>query len=103
MSEVLDNLGNGPVCQLPQARFPDVGRVLTELGTQARPPWVVDVLLPNPPAPDGAIWIRSQNRVGCRSQENMIWKPFSSWRPSSAARAGADAARAVRVIRRGHS
>ncbi len=33
----------------------------------------VDVLLVNPPAPDGAIWIRSQHRVGRRSRENMIW------------------------------
>jgi len=34
---------------------------------------MVDVLLVNPPAPDGGIWIRSQHRVGRRSRENMIW------------------------------
>lgn len=33
----------------------------------------VDLLLVNPPAPDGAIWIRSQHRVGRRSREGMIW------------------------------
>ncbi|HSJ56234.1 MAG TPA: radical SAM protein, partial [Anaerolineae bacterium] len=31
----------------------------------------------NPPAPDGAIWIRSQHRVGRRSRENMIWPQVS--------------------------
>jgi anaerobic magnesium-protoporphyrin IX monomethyl ester cyclase len=35
--------------------------------------WAVDVLLVNPPAPDGGISIRSQHRVGRRSRENMIW------------------------------
>ncbi|MER3469009.1 MAG: radical SAM protein, partial [Thermoflexus sp.] len=37
----------------------------------------VDVLLANPPSPDGAIWIRSQHRVGRRSRENMIWPQVS--------------------------
>ncbi len=30
-------------------------------------------MLVNPPTEDGAIWIRSQHRVGRRSRENMIW------------------------------
>jgi len=37
----------------------------------------VDVLLVNPPTPDGGIWIRSQHRVGRRSRENMIWPQVS--------------------------
>jgi radical SAM superfamily enzyme YgiQ (UPF0313 family) len=37
----------------------------------------VDVMLVNPPTPDGAIWIRSQHRVGRRSRENMIWPQVS--------------------------
>jgi radical SAM superfamily enzyme YgiQ (UPF0313 family) len=37
----------------------------------------VDVLLVNPPTPDGAIWIRSQHRVGRRSRENMVWPQVS--------------------------
>jgi anaerobic magnesium-protoporphyrin IX monomethyl ester cyclase len=37
----------------------------------------VDVLLVNPPSPDGGIWIRSQHRVGRRSRENMIWPQVS--------------------------
>ena len=38
-----------------------------------RPEDAVDILLVNPPAPDGGIWIRSQHRVGRRSREGMIW------------------------------
>jgi radical SAM superfamily enzyme YgiQ (UPF0313 family) len=37
----------------------------------------VDVMLVNPPTPDGAVWIRSQHRVGRRSRENMIWPQVS--------------------------
>ena len=37
----------------------------------------IDVLLVNPPAPDGGIWIRSQHRVGRRSREGMIWAQVS--------------------------
>lgn len=77
MSEVSENLGSRPVRPLPQADFPDVGQVLADLPTMARPEGAVDVLLVNPPAPDGAIWIRSQHRVGRRSRENMIWPQVS--------------------------
>ncbi|MEW5961747.1 MAG: radical SAM protein, partial [Chloroflexota bacterium] len=42
-----------------------------------RGPETVDVLLVNPPAPDGGIWIRSQHRVGRRSRENMLWPQVS--------------------------
>jgi anaerobic magnesium-protoporphyrin IX monomethyl ester cyclase len=72
-----ENLGHRSVRPLPQARFPDVSRVLSDLPTAARPAGAVDVLLVNPPAPDGAIWIRSQHRVGRRSRENMIWPQVS--------------------------
>jgi radical SAM superfamily enzyme YgiQ (UPF0313 family) len=58
-------------------QFPDVRRALAELPTEARPEGAVDVLLVNPPAPDGGIWIRSQHRVGRRSRENMIWPQVS--------------------------
>ncbi len=37
----------------------------------------MDILLVNPPAPDGGIWIRSQHRVGRRSREGMIWPQVS--------------------------
>ena len=69
----MDNLGAHRLRPLPEARFPDVGATLAALPTEARPAGAVDVLLVNPPSPDGAIWIRSQHRVGRRSRENMIW------------------------------
>jgi anaerobic magnesium-protoporphyrin IX monomethyl ester cyclase len=72
-AETAENLGGRAPRPLPEAHFPDVGQVLTGLPTAARPEGAVDVLLVNPPAPDRAIWIRSQHRVGRRSRENMIW------------------------------
>jgi radical SAM superfamily enzyme YgiQ (UPF0313 family) len=77
MSDLSENLGSRPVRPVPATRFPDVGRVLSELPTAARPAGAVDVLLVNPPAPDRGIWIRSQHRVGRRSRENMIWPQVS--------------------------
>ncbi|MGC9333208.1 MAG: B12-binding domain-containing radical SAM protein [Anaerolineae bacterium] len=77
MSEISENLGTRPIRPLPSAVFPDVGKVLSTLPTSARPEGAVDVLLVNPPAPDGAIWIRSQHRVGRRSRENMVWPQVS--------------------------
>ena len=77
MSMTSENLGSRPLRALPQADFADVAQVLSDLPTAARPSTAVDVLLVNPPAPDGAIWIRSQHRVGRRSRENMIWPQVS--------------------------
>ena len=67
------NLGTRRIPPLPPARFPDAGAAVRKLAAPARPAGAVDVLLVNPPAPDGGIWIRSQHRVGRRSRENMIW------------------------------
>ncbi|MDD3827529.1 MAG: B12-binding domain-containing radical SAM protein [Anaerolineae bacterium] len=77
MSDHPENLGTRGVRPLPVATFPDVGRALAQLPTAVRPEGAVDVLLVNPPAPDGGIWIRSQHRVGRRSRENMIWPQVS--------------------------
>jgi len=71
-----DNLGSRPLRPLPQPRFADADLAVVARGIR-RPPHTVDVLLVNPPAPDGAIWIRSQHRVGRRSRENMIWPQVS--------------------------
>ncbi len=67
------NLGTHRLPPLPPARFPDAGVVVQTLTSSSRPEGTVDILLVNPPAPDGGIWIRSQHRVGRRSRENMIW------------------------------
>ena len=76
-SELSANLGTRRVPPLRPARFPDAGAVVQTLTSASRPSGAVDVLLANPPAPDGGIWIRSQHRVGRRSRENMIWPQVS--------------------------
>src|SRR5881397_2270286 len=59
-------------------KFPDAGAAVREhISARARPSTAVDVLLVNPPSPDGAIWIRTQHRVGRRSREEMIWPQCS--------------------------
>ncbi len=66
------NLGTRGLRALPAAKFPDADLAVQARGI-AKPAHNVDVLLVNPPTPDGAIWIRSQHRVGRRSRENMVW------------------------------
>ena len=64
--------------KVPAPKFPDADEiVLATLRSTKRPTKAVDILLVNPPAPDGAIWIRSQHRVGRRSRENMVWPQVS--------------------------
>jgi len=60
------------------ANFPSADDIVRQeqIG-KPRPPEAVDILLVNPPSPDGGIWIRSQHRVGRRSRENMIWPQVS--------------------------
>jgi radical SAM superfamily enzyme YgiQ (UPF0313 family) len=69
---VRENLGSRPLRIVQQAKFPDADLAVRAHGI-VRPTHQVDVLLVNPPAPDGDIWIRSQHRVGRRSHENMVW------------------------------
>jgi radical SAM superfamily enzyme YgiQ (UPF0313 family) len=71
------NLGTRRIPPLPPARFPDASSLVSTLTSASRPASAVDVLLVNPPSPDGGIWIRSQHRVGRRSRENMIWPQVS--------------------------
>jgi len=75
--EIWANLGSRRVPPLPVARFPDAGAAVHTLTSSTRPAGSAEVLLVNPPAPDGGIWIRSQHRVGRRSRENMIWPQVS--------------------------
>lgn len=75
--ELRANLGTRRLRPLRPARFPDAGAVVQTLTSSTRPSGGVDVLLANPPAPDGGVWIRSQHRVGRRSRENMIWPQVS--------------------------
>ena len=70
-----NNLGMRPIKPVREAHFPD----MTELWRRVAPEQEsrVDVMLVNPPAPDGGIWIRSQHRVGRRSREGMVWPQVS--------------------------
>src|SRR5437764_12869633 len=73
--DVSHKLGTRPVRPVRPARYPDAGPAIR--ATRRNVHHKVDVLLVNPPSPDGAIWIRSQHRVGRRSRENMIWPQVS--------------------------
>jgi len=70
--------GMHPIPKLRMANFPNADMIVQKgLIEKSRSPEAVDIMLVNPPAPDGAIWIRSQHRVGRRSRENMIWPQVS--------------------------
>jgi anaerobic magnesium-protoporphyrin IX monomethyl ester cyclase len=70
------NLGTRAVKGVKSLGFPNASAAMQHL-THARPATAVDVLLVNPPAPDGGIWIRTQHRVGRRSREEMVWPQCS--------------------------
>ena len=75
--EIADNLGSRRIPPLRPSNFMEAGASVQTLTSSTRPVGTVDILLVNPPTPDGAIWIRSQHRVGRRSRENMIWPQVS--------------------------
>ena len=70
------NLGTRTPKKITMANYPDAGAAVRHL-MHVRPPGAVDVLLVNPPSPDGGVWIRTQHRVGRRSREEMIWPQVS--------------------------
>ncbi len=72
---VAANRGTSVRQRLPEAVYPLADGALD--AQPVRPADAVDILFVNPPAPDGAIWIRSQHRVGRRSREGMIWPQVS--------------------------
>ena len=75
--DIANNLGTRRIPPLRSSNFPDAGAIVQTLTSSSRPQGTVDILLVNPPTPDGGIWIRSQHRVGRRSRENMIWPQVS--------------------------
>ncbi len=74
--DIRHNLGTRAIKKLRPSQFPDAGAAVRHQ-THTRPPGAVDVMLVNPPAPDGKIWIRTQHRVGRRSREEMVWPQCS--------------------------
>ena len=72
------NLGARRLPKLPKANYPSADDVVLEgVLSLPRPEGAVDVLLVNPPTPDGGLWIRTQHRVGRRTRENMVWPQVS--------------------------
>src|SRR5262245_37785709 len=72
------NLGARRIPNLRMADYPVADQIVREgLLATPRSAEAVDIMLVNPPSPDGGIWIRSQHRVGRRSRENMVWPQVS--------------------------
>lgn len=73
-----ENLGTRRVPKLRMANFPDADDIVHQgLLEEGRPETAVDIVLVNPPTPDGGLWIRTQHRVGRRTRENMVWPQVS--------------------------
>ena len=75
---IKENLGSRRVPKLRMAKFPNADDIVREgLLREERKPHNVDIVLVNPPTPDGGLWIRTQHRVGRRTRENMVWPQVS--------------------------
>jgi hypothetical protein len=62
-----ENLGTRRIPALRMANFPNADEIVRQgLMATPRSGEAVDILLVNPPSPDGGIWIRTQHRVGWR-------------------------------------
>ncbi len=73
-----ENLGTRRVPKLRMANFPNADEIVHQgLLEEERDPKAVDIVLVNPPTPDGGLWIRTQHRVGRRTRENMVWPQVS--------------------------
>ena len=72
------NPGSRRIAKLRDANFPDADPIVRKgLMDAARSDDAVDIVLVNPPTPDGALYIRTQHRVGRRTRENMVWPQVS--------------------------
>ncbi|MDX1614002.1 MAG: radical SAM protein [Candidatus Promineifilaceae bacterium] len=77
-SKLRANLGTRRIPNVRMADFPNADTIVRQgLLHEPRGPEAVDVLLVNPPTPDGGLWIRTQHRVGRRTRENMVWPQVS--------------------------
>ena len=73
-----ENLGSRRIPKLRMASFPNADEIVRAgLLSTPRSADAVDIMLVNPPTPDGAYWIRTQHRVGRRTRENMVWPQVS--------------------------
>jgi anaerobic magnesium-protoporphyrin IX monomethyl ester cyclase len=73
-----ENLGTRRIPKLRMANFPNADEIVRQgLLSAPRSEEAVDIMLVNPPTPDGGYWIRTQHRVGRRTRENMVWPQVS--------------------------
>jgi anaerobic magnesium-protoporphyrin IX monomethyl ester cyclase len=73
-----ENLGTRRIPTVKMAKFPNADEIVRKgLLAAQRGKEAVDILLVNPPTPDGGYWIRTQHRVGRRTRENMVWPQVS--------------------------
>jgi radical SAM superfamily enzyme YgiQ (UPF0313 family) len=73
-----ENLGTRRIPELRTAKFPSADSIVhQEFNSWPRSDDSVDIMLVNPPTPDGGLWIRTQHRVGRRTRENMVWPQVS--------------------------
>ncbi len=76
--QIWKNLGDRRIPKLRMADFPNADDIVRQgLLSTPRSPEAVDIVLTNPPTPDGGLWIRTQHRVGRRTRENMVWPQVS--------------------------
>ncbi|MEO8357697.1 MAG: radical SAM protein [Chloroflexota bacterium] len=72
------NMGSRSAPKLRMVDFPNADAIVREgLLSASRSADAVDIMLVNPPTPDGELWIRTQHRVGRRTRENMVWPQVS--------------------------
>ena len=72
------NMGSRLTPKLRMVDFPNADAIVRNgLLSASRSAEAVDIMLVNPPTPDGELWIRTQHRVGRRTRENMIWPQVS--------------------------
>jgi radical SAM superfamily enzyme YgiQ (UPF0313 family) len=72
------NLGTRRIANVKMADFPNADDIVRQgIAATPRGAEMVDILLVNPPTPDGGLWIRTQHRVGRRTRENMVWPQVS--------------------------
>jgi anaerobic magnesium-protoporphyrin IX monomethyl ester cyclase len=78
IESVKENKGARRIPKLKMADFPNADEIVRQgLLETPRSEKAVDILLVNPPTPDGGLWIRTQHRVGRRTRENMVWPQVS--------------------------
>jgi anaerobic magnesium-protoporphyrin IX monomethyl ester cyclase len=75
--DLKENLGTRRIPKLRMANFPSADEIVRQGLLESRSEDAIDIMLVNPPTPDGGYWIRTQHRVGRRTRENMVWPQVS--------------------------